>query len=133
MSTLRYDKPFCKIYFHEDVPCVHLEWKGFFTSEQFREACNASLQVIIDTKCSKLIADNSDAKVVSPQDQEWLGTDWMKRALENGYKYNAVIVAKDIFNKMAVKNIVQNLAGREAVIQFCEDAAAAKEWLKSIA
>lgn len=43
---LYYDKPWCKVSYIEEVACVYLKWHGFAQPEQFREACQVSLELL---------------------------------------------------------------------------------------
>ena len=128
---LYYNQKWCKIYFHEDIPCVHLDWNGFARPKEFKEACDASLELLKDKKTSKMIADNSKAKIVSIENQTWLTDDWFARAYEEGYRTSAVVVSTNIFTDVAVKNIVSQMDEGKFTVQYFDDLNKAKEWLKA--
>ncbi|WP_375560180.1 hypothetical protein ACE193_21095 [Bernardetia sp. OM2101] len=129
---LFYDKKWCKIYYYEELSCVHLDWCGFAKSDQFKEACDFSLELLRDKKVNKMIADNTKSKVVSVEDQKWLMEDWFPRAYEAGYRTSAVVVSTDVFNKVAVKNIVNKMDKGKFVVQYFEKLDNAKIWIKKL-
>lgn len=129
---LHYDKKWCKIYYYEDLGCVHLDWNGFTKSHQFQEACDFSLELLQEKKVSKMIADNTKSKVVSIEDQDWLTEDWFPRAYKVGYRTSAVVVSTDVFNKVAVKNIVNKMDTGMFTVQYFESLDKAKVWIKKL-
>lgn len=132
MKVLHYDKKFCKIYYIETLKCVHLEWDGFAASEEFRDACNASLELLIKEGADKMIADNTKAKVVKNEDQQWMNEVWFPKAFGAGFRTSAVVVAKDIFRDMSVKKIVNDLDKNKFTVQFFPTYAEAETWIKEV-
>lgn len=76
-----------------------------------------------------MIADNTDSKVVSPENQEWLGNIWFPEAYQHGYRTSVVVVSKDIFNEMSVKKIVNEMDDGRFKVQFFSTLDDAKAWL----
>ena len=129
---LYYDKKWCKIYYYEDLSCVHLDWFGMAYNDQFQEACNFSLQLLEEKKANKMIADNTKSKVVSIESQNWLMENWFPRAYEVGYRTSAVVVSTDVFNKVAVKNITNKMDKGKFTVQYFENLEKAKVWIKKL-
>lgn len=125
-----YDKKWCKVSYNEDVPCVQLDWFGFVTGEKFREACNAALALLKEKSATKMIANNSEAKLVSLEDQKWMNEEWFPQAYEAGYRTSAVVESENIFNEVAVKNIVNKMENGKFTVQYFHSLERAKEWLK---
>ncbi len=129
---LYYDEPWCKIYYLNDLDCVYLDWHGFAEDDQFQEACYASLDLLKEKKLSKMIADNTDARVVSIANQDWLNEVWFPKAYKEGYRASAIVVSKDLFNEVAVKKIVSEMDGGLFTVHFFQNLEAAKDWLREI-
>jgi hypothetical protein len=129
--TLHYDEPHCKIYFLEEENAVFLDWQGFALSSKFREACDFSLNLLEEKHASKMVVDNTKGKAVAPEDQKWLNEDWFKRAFDKGYRASAVVMSKDVFNNVAVKNIVNNVDGEKFTINMFDNLHEAKSWIKN--
>lgn len=127
---LYYDKKWCKIYYHDDIHCVHLDWFGYANMQNFQEACNASLDLLMEKKVSKMIADNSKAKIVSVESQKWLLEKWFGEAYKEGYRTSAVVESDNIFNEVAVKNIVNQMDDGKFTVHYFNDLEKAKQWLK---
>lgn len=132
MKELLYDKPYCKIYYLSDLKCVHLDWDGYATSEKFRDACNFSLELLSSKKADKMIADNTKAKIVKQEDQDWMNEDWFPRAFEAGFRTSAVVVAKDIFRDLATKKIVNELDKSLFTVQFFTTYESAEQWVVEV-
>ena len=101
-------------------------------NDQFQEACNFSLELLEEKKVNKMIADNTKSKVVSVESQNWLMEDWFPRAYELGYRASAVVVSNDIFNKVAVKSIVNKMDKGKFTVHYFEDLETAKTWVEQI-
>lgn len=132
-KIVSYDEAWCKVYFMPEIETVGLEWHGFAKGEKFREACNASLELLIKKGAYKMLADNRFAKVVMSEDQEWMHTDWFPRAYEEGYRGSAVLVGDDVFREVSVKQIVNEMDKGKFVVQFFREEQEAFDWLKAFA
>ena len=128
---LEYDQKHCKIYYHPDIQAVHLEWNGFSTPTQFKEACGRALELIVAKKSSKVIADNRKSSVVSQENQDYLTNVWFPAAFEKGYRSSAIVVAENVLNQMSVKNIVQKMDQGKFEVQHCQSVDEARDWLAS--
>jgi len=130
MTTIFYDKPWCQVSWLATTEAVCLTWKGFANSEQFREACNASLELLEKKQATKMLADNREAKAISDADQKWMNESWFSRAYEKGYRGSAVLVGNDLFRELAVKKIVNDMEEGKFVVQFFQDEETALQWLQ---
>jgi len=105
---------------------------GFLTPEEFKTVANQLLSILETKRLKKQLNDIKQMKVLKPEVQEWLNTDWIPRAQKIGLKYFAFVVPDDIFGKMSMdganKN-AQNAFGIE--IQYFNNVDAAKNWLIS--
>ncbi|KAB2872429.1 MAG: hypothetical protein OIN84_08445 [Candidatus Methanoperedens sp.] len=105
---------------------------GFLTPEEFKTVANQLLSILETKRLKKQLNDIKQMKVLKPEVQEWLNTDWFPRAQKIGLKYFAFVVPDDIFGKMSMdganKN-AQNAFGIE--IQYFNNVDAAKNWLIS--
>jgi hypothetical protein len=131
-SVLLYNKTYCKIYLHREIQVVHLDWKGQASRDQFVDACNFSLQILIETGAKKMVADNSKVTFVSPENQRWLTENWFPRALEEGFQYSAVISASNDEVRSALQLIVNQLNTKHIIVRYFADVAYAKTWLENV-
>lgn len=105
---------------------------GFLTPDEFKAVANQLISILETKRLKKQLNDIKQMKVLKPEVQEWLNTDWFPRAQKIGLKYFAFVVPDDIFGKMSMdganKN-AQNAFGME--IQYFNNLEAAKNWLIS--
>lgn len=129
---LEYDKPKCKIYHHKDINAIEFEWFGHVSHEEFVDACDFFLELLIKYQSSKMIANNLKSEAVSPKNQDWLDKVWFPRIYEHGYRTSAVIASKSIFNQITVKKIADKMDKSKYTIRFFSSLQEATEWLKTV-
>lgn len=129
LTTLSFDKAYCKIYYHSDIRAVHLDWNNRATHDQFIEACDFSLSLMVEKKARKMIADNSKVSEVSEENQYWLTENWFPRALEKGFQYSAVISPDKDSVKSALRLIVSRINSNHIIVRHFSELSLAKEWL----
>jgi hypothetical protein len=119
------------ITYEEDLRLVRTKWQGFANSEEYRQVLNTYLQLVNEKEVTRWIGDNTDAKAIRPADQEWTVKEWAPKFSDQGkVKRMAVIVSKDIFNKMAIDNIL--MKGGDIVgfdTHYFDNEAAALAWV----
>jgi hypothetical protein len=104
------------IIYDEDQQLVRTKWHGYAGSEEYREILTMYLQLVREKTVVSWIGDNTKAKAIRPADQEWTTKVWAPQFSEAGdVKKLAIIVSKDIFNKMAVETMIMKAEG---VIKF---------------
>ncbi len=123
----------CKIYYYSDLAIVHLDWTDKMAKPKgFREACEFALQLMIEKKVYKMIADNSKVPIVMHENRKWLTEDWFPRAIAAGFRYSAVVVPDNEFVKFTIKEIDQDLHNTPFTIQYFTNVEDAKAWLAKI-
>ncbi|MEP0986240.1 hypothetical protein [Ekhidna sp.] len=130
-SSLKYDKSHCKIYLEQDLNCIRLVWNGFSKPDDFQEACNFALDLLVENNASMVIADNRNASVVSKENQAWLAQEWYPMAYAKGFRTSAVIVGDNALNKISIKKIENSRTGGEFTTRHFETLEEAKEWLRT--
>lgn len=130
--ALLYNEPKCKIYHHQVINTIILEWSGYASHQEFIEACDFSLELMVRNKGSKMIANNLKAEAVNPRSQEWLTSIWFPKAYAQGYRTSAVIVSKSVFNQITVKQIVNKMDKGMFTVQFFTNLHEATAWLKTV-
>jgi hypothetical protein len=119
------------ISYDEESKLVQTQWQGFVNSEEYRQILNTYLQLVSEKEVTRWIGDNTHAKAIRPADQEWTVKEWApKFAAQGNVKRMAVIVSTDIFNKMAIDNIL--LKGGDTVgfdTHYFDNEKAASAWV----
>src|SRR5688572_9500570 len=91
------------IYFDPEINSVVMQWNGYSTSRQFKEGTELMLNTLIKNGASKVLADIKEMKIIGMEDQHWLNTDFLPRAINFGFRAIAIINPAYYFNKVAVE------------------------------
>lgn len=120
------------IYFDQEINTVVMEWDGYATSAQFKEGTELMLNTLIQANSFKVLADIKDMVLIGMEDQQWLETQFLPRAIRFGFKAIAIVKPDHYFNKVAVETISYKVDRDKLAINFFDNATEAKEWLKGI-
>ena len=114
-----------------NTTAIFLTWKGFVPRREYREGLEASLEIAKKHKIKNWISDISLLEGISVKDQEWVGREWLPKAVSAGcYQNQAVIVAKDIFEQVSALNILTSFQNQPIVLQHFTNLRDARKWLK---
>jgi hypothetical protein len=109
--------------------CILVEWFGFFTSPQLRIAGEKVLTLINEQKATKIITDTSQSRLISPEDQNWIATEWQQRAVQAGLRQLVTVLPHDIIAQMAMNRLSNLLKEGELETTYFATAAEARQWL----
>lgn len=112
-----------------EVPCVVMTWQGYATSKVFRDANEKIVDVIARHKTAKMLADVKYFVLIGAEDQAWLASDWIPRAIEAGMKTIAMVTPTFHFNRVAVEAVVQKMDRERLTVEFFADRKQALAWL----
>ncbi|WP_242926193.1 STAS/SEC14 domain-containing protein [Pontibacter vulgaris] len=82
-------------------------WNGFLSSEEFKEAVSACLQLMEEYKALRWLGDNRKLRAIRQSDQEWFVEYAFPRLAAGTLRRNATVVSEDVFNKMAVEQLIK--------------------------
>jgi hypothetical protein len=129
MLTLIYT-PYVTVTYEADINTIGQYWRGFCTSEQFREAITKSIEYFKQYNADKLLTDTAEQSLLKKEDTDWV-TEKGKEFVMLGMKAQAFVLPMDIFTKISVKNYQKTVADAFQV-QFFSNSTEAKQWLKTI-
>jgi hypothetical protein len=128
------------IYFQNHVVTITYEpewelgtaqWQGFLSSAEFREAVTQCLQFLEEYKPLRWLGDNRKMKVIRQADQDWFAAYVLPRIQASTIRRHATVVSEDIFNKMAVEQIIRRAENPEALfLKEFNSKQMALAWLK---
>ncbi|ALI99132.1 STAS/SEC14 domain-containing protein [Rufibacter tibetensis] len=105
-------------------------WNGFLNSQEFKEATLKCLQLMEEEGVVRWLADNRKMKAIRQADQHWFVENIMPRMLQSTLRRMATLVSEDMFNKMAVDQIMQRIEQPDhLVLRDFNDEAQALAWL----
>lgn len=126
-----FESPEINIEWDEMDKLVIMEWKGFVIGEKFRNAVDKGLELLIEKRGSKWLADLTTMGVISQQDQKWADEDWFPRAAKSGIRYMAMITPEKMISKMSVRNVINKVGDLEIETEYFGSREEAKTWLRS--
>ena len=115
----------------DQLKCLIQNWKGFASSEKFREAIHKSVEQFNDKKLNKILSNTKDFGMVKKEDTDWLNNNAMPLLIKNGLKYAAFVVPSNVFSQMSVENFKKDASG-PIEIRYFDDADKAKQWLAGV-
>lgn len=126
-----YESSVILLEYDEKTRLMTQTWKGYATSEQFRQSIDKTFELFVKNKPLTLIVDARGGAVVKKEDTDYAAQTGMK-LVQNGLKAQAFIVPTNAFIQLSVNNFVSQTSN-EYVMQYFDDIAKAKEWLLSYA
>ncbi len=105
MTQVFFNNKNLTIIFYEDKNYLFLKWNGFIPSQEFKALANKILSAIDKTKTHAVMSDNTNWKVINPNDHGWAANHWFPAAEKKGIRKFATVLSNDFFNRAAEKNI----------------------------
>jgi hypothetical protein len=120
------------IYYDKDSGAVVMKWDGYATSKQFKEGTELMLNTLIKHQSVKVLADIKEMVLIGMEDQHWLDTQFIPRAIKFGFKAIAIIKPDAYFNRVAVESISYKIDSDKLALRFFDTVPDAREWLQSV-
>jgi hypothetical protein len=101
------NKGFASIHYDEKQKLLKTVWNGFANGEEYRAFLNTLLDFYKKHEVLYSFSDNRNMKAIRQVDQEWTNDVFLAEFFKiSTIKRAATIVSEDIFNRMAVDNIM---------------------------
>jgi hypothetical protein len=108
---------------------LHLKWSGMMNSKLLRDLGSKILKAIAETKVDKIISDNTQWKIISPNDYMWAADFWFPKAEASGVKRFASVQSSNFFH-LAAERDIQNMTDTQCMqIRNFKSADKAIAWL----
>jgi hypothetical protein len=115
-----------KITFDQDKKRLIQEWKGFASSQVFREAIDKTCDFVKKNNVKTIISDTLQQNVVKPDDADYAASVIPTMA-RNGMKAMAFIVPENVFTKLALDKFSHSVKGENT--KYFKTRAEAEKWL----
>ncbi|MDO1447245.1 STAS/SEC14 domain-containing protein [Rhodocytophaga aerolata] len=126
-----FKEDYLTIHYDANLELIHLEWNTKFISDaQYKKGCEAALKLIQEKKCTRWLGDLTNMGVIPMESQHWTNQNWFPRLFESSLQHMALLVSKDVFNKVAVNNIINKANGITFATKYFQNKAEALAWLK---
>lgn len=117
--------------YDEASRCIIQTWKGFSGSVKFREGVEKTNQLFKkNNPTKKFIVDATEAAVVAQEDTIWAAKTAIPIAIQNGLKYYALVVPKNVFSQLSLQNFRNMLNQPSLEVQLFDDLLKAKNWIQ---
>ncbi|GHN02101.1 hypothetical protein WSM22_35900 [Cytophagales bacterium WSM2-2] len=131
MKELLFERPNVIIEKDDSLKAVIVRFNGYVKSEEYREAMNKGAEVVKDPAIRFWLQDNTNAGILSIDDQHWVTTVHTPRVNPFIEKL-AIVASKDVFRKFAEKKFDEKSAGaRKFNFRYFDNIQSAELWLKS--
>ncbi|MDJ0364926.1 hypothetical protein QMK33_07160 [Hymenobacter sp. H14-R3] len=104
------------IYFKNSIGCIWEEpqaylrldyYPGLREEGQFRSMLTHLRQAMQRHSWSRVLINQQQMNPFTPAEESWMNNEWLPRAVqENGYRYGAVLVAHDVFARLAMNSVL---------------------------
>jgi hypothetical protein len=133
MIMIYYERPFIRIFWHEDVQCVEIEWRSFAFGEPYREGMNRVLELHRLKGCPRMLTDMRKGSVIVEDDTRWINEDWLPRAKAAGVRWIAVSLPASAVAQMQLEQLSRKARQTDLVklgitTEFFKDYEAARRW-----
>jgi hypothetical protein len=127
------DTPYVRVHWDGGGPWMAIEWKAWANSTEYRATHELLLDAIRERRSARLLIDACKARVVSEEDQEWLNSSWIPRAVAAGRRWTALVMPTSALMKTIVENIDKRPSTNNMVeIKYFDKIADAKTWLSTV-
>lgn len=127
------------IYFKNGIGCIWEEPQAYLRLDyypgpreeaQFKALLTHARQAMQRRGWSGLLVNQQQMSAFTPAEENWMVNEWLPRAVqENGYRYGAVLVAHDVFARLAMNSLVMSSRKLGHLYRNFDDEAAAIAWL----
>jgi hypothetical protein len=122
------DNPICAVSFDHSIPCIFVQWKGYATSAQIRYVHECLISLIEQHQVSKILGDDTALVAVTGEDQEWITSDWMPRAVAAGLRVAASKSPDGYYGRTSANRIQARISPKITIRSF-DDLTDARAWL----
>jgi len=127
------------LYFENSIGRIWEEPGGYLRLEyragareivQFRALLTHTAHALNRRQWNKILVDQRSMAPFSATEQDWMASEWLPRAVnEHGYRYGAVLVANDVFARLAMNQLVMATRTLAHTYRTFEAEEAAVAWL----
>lgn len=129
MSHIVLELPSVIVEEQTDISAAVITFNGSIKSADYRKAMETNYELCKLPQVKNWLQNNTDAGILSLEDQNWVSTNLIPKAAEYVEKI-AVVISRDVFRKFAAKNILDKQKGK-LNFQYFSNLEEAKDWLKS--
>ncbi|QIL75240.1 hypothetical protein [Hymenobacter sp. HDW8] len=105
---------------------------GLRSFDEFKDLLRHVMKLLIRQQDGCLLIDQRVMTPFTPEEQEYVIQQWLPRLVEEGgYRYGAVLVAQNVFARLATATVISAVRDLSITYQYFEQEAEAITWLMS--
>lgn len=104
METL-YSNRYLVISYVPEKNCLVQTWKGFCTSEEYRDGMRKSVEFFIQKRCKNFVSDASNASLLKKEDTDWVTSEITPQFVKAGMQLLNLVLPESAFTKMTIMNL----------------------------
>lgn len=129
-QSLFHIAPEFRLSYAPDLRGVVMVWRGYHTTAAFRALNEQVLAALISHRATRILCDIRHFLLISAEDQYWLSSHWLPRAIAAGLSRCAIVTPLYFFNRVAVGAVVERLDTSQVRVEYFEDVEPARAWLR---
>ena len=90
-----FETQFCKIEYLKDINAVLCRWKQYCDFDTYREPLKYGLELIHENNATTWITDTTNGFTSTPEDNQWLATEFSPQAIKSTCKKVVFIIKND--------------------------------------
>lgn len=98
-----YQNPNVTVEYNESKQQLVQKWKGFSSSDVFREAINKTVNFTASHNVKSILSDTIEQGVVKPEDTKY-ATSVMPKLFGNGVKAMAFVMSQNALTQLSLKS-----------------------------
>ncbi len=120
------------LFYHEDTKIIHHIYKTPIGGDCLKEELNTGIDLLRKHGASKWLSDNRAIDSHTPEETDWINNDWLPRAIENGWKYWALVVPDNTYARYNMFEFTQAFHKMGVRAMVFVDPDTAMDWLIKI-
>lgn len=125
-----FDSKFATISVREEKKVAYLAWKPSAQSQDYKAVLEKSLEIISEEQIVAWIPNNTEARVVSPEDRKWAEEHFIPEAVARGVRVMAfVFPAEDAFKKYYASKLQEAAQDKNIKFEIFADGRDAERWV----
>lgn len=105
---LLFTSRFIDIAYLKEKNCLIQTWKGYCSSEEFRDGQQKTVRFFIEKGCSNFISDTTNAGLLKKEDTDWVTETITPQLVKGGMKDLNLVLPSSAFTKMTLMNLEKN-------------------------
>jgi hypothetical protein len=95
MEIKMFETQFCKVEYLQDMDAVLCSWKKYCNFDDYREPLTYGLKLINENNATTWITDTTNGFESTPEDNQWLATEFSPKAINSSCKTIVFIITND--------------------------------------